>query len=394
MLADFVDTPAEAQFRAEVRAWLQQTNAELRLPHSALIEDRLAHFRLWQRAAYEAGYAGLSWPKEYGGRAATAMQQAIWNEEVNRSNGPELLNGPGERLAGPTIIEFGTDDQRGRYLQPILVGDEIWCQLFSEPAAGSDLAGLQARAVRVAGGWRITGQKVWTGRAQISDFGMLLARTSAEGRHRGITFFILPMRQAGVTVIPLKQMTGEAEFNEVFIEDVFVPDELVVGEVGDGWHVAMSTLQQERAFVAMGRIDFERWFEELLEEIRRGSAPSGHPAATDECIRQKAAQVYERSLVQRVMARKLLTRLDRGESPGGETSLGKLMLSALTFELTNLASQLNGLAPYGDPETINGGPGSEWQQRFQFARGMSIGGGTAQIHKNILAERVLGLPRG
>src|SRR5712691_11615948 len=202
---DFGDTPDEARFREELRAWLERALPELPWPEPVELEERLGFFREWQRRLHEAGYAGLSWPREYGGRGASITEQAIFAEEMDRAGAPDRLNGVGEGFAGPTIIEFGTEEQKARFLTPILTGEEIWCQLFSEPGAGSDLAGVRARAERDGDSWRVSGQKVWTSRAQIADWAILLARTSGQ-RHRGITYFLFPMRQEGVTVRPLRQI--------------------------------------------------------------------------------------------------------------------------------------------------------------------------------------------
>ena len=214
---DFRDTPADAEFRAEARSVLEHAVGPLRGDEPATLEAKLPYFRQFQQAIHAAGFAGLAWPREYGGRAASLTEQAIFLEEYDRAGAPDRLNTLGEGLAGPTIIDFGTEEQKQRFLPPILAGEEIWCQLFSEPGAGSDLAALEARAERDGDGWRITGQKVWTSRAQIASYGILLARTGGP-RHRGITYFLVPMDSPGVTMRPLRHMLGEAEFNEVFLD--------------------------------------------------------------------------------------------------------------------------------------------------------------------------------
>ena len=249
------DSPAEAEFRAQARAWLQDTLPRLGGPEPARLEDKLDYWRTWQRLLYDAGYAGLSWPKQYGGGGADAKLRAIFNEELDRAGAPERLNIIGEDFAGPTIIEFGTPAQQQRYLQPILTGDEIWCQLFSEPEAGSDLASLRTTATKVDGGWRIQGQKIWTSRAQLAAHAILLARTGGGPRHRGITYFLVAMDSPGVEIRPLAHMLGEPEFNEVFLDGVFIPDEGVLGEVDGGWRVAMGTLAFERVAIATGRVN-------------------------------------------------------------------------------------------------------------------------------------------
>src|SRR3954468_17526181 len=225
---DFRDSPEDAEFRAQARSVLEEAVASLPGREPATVEARVPYFRAFQRRIHEAGYAGLSWPREYGGRAASLTEQAIYLQEYDRAGAPDRLNTLGEGLAGPTIIDFGTEAHKRRFLEPILSGEDIWCQLFSEPNAGSDLAALETRAVRDEDGWRITGQKVWTSRAHVAAHGMLLARTGGE-RHRGITYFLLPMDAGAVTTRPLLHMLGEAEFNEVFLDEVHVPDELRIG---------------------------------------------------------------------------------------------------------------------------------------------------------------------
>ena len=265
---DFRDGPADAEFRAAAREVLERAVADLPGPEPQTVEERAPYWRQFQRAIADAGYAGLSWPREYGGRDASLTEQAIFLQEYDRANAPDRLNTLGEGLAGPTIIDFGTDEHKRRFLEPILRGEEIWCQLFSEPNAGSDLAALEARAERDGDGWRITGQKVWTSRAQVSAYGMLLARTGGGPRHKGITYFLLPMDTEGVTIRPLRHMLGEAEFNEVFLDDVYVPDDLRIGEVDGGWKVAMATLSYERVALATGRVNVQRLINELIALVR------------------------------------------------------------------------------------------------------------------------------
>src|SRR6201994_1116900 len=291
------DSPAEAEFRAQARAWLHATLPQLGGPEPALLEDKLDYWRTWQRLLYDAGYAGLSWPKQYGGGGADAKLRAIFNEELDRAGVPERLNIIGEDFAGPTIIEFGTPAQQQRYLQPILTGDEIWCQLFSEPEAGSDLASLRTTATKVDGGWRIQGQKIWTSRAQLAAHAILLARTGGGPRHRGITYFLLAMDSPGVEVRPLAHMLGEAEFNEVFLDEVFIPDDSGVSAVDGGWKVAMATLAFERVAIATGRVNTTKAIEEIITDIRGRTAADGSPLGADPRIRQQVADLWGRALV-------------------------------------------------------------------------------------------------
>jgi alkylation response protein AidB-like acyl-CoA dehydrogenase len=375
---DFRDSEEDAAFRAQAREALESAVAALPGPEPATIEERAPYWRQFQRAIHEAGYAGLSWPKEYGGRDATLTEQAIFLQEYDRARAPDRLNTLGEGLAGPTIIDFGTEEHKRRFLEPILRGDEIWCQLFSEPGAGSDLASLETRADRDGAGWRVTGQKVWTSRAHVSAYGMLLARTGGGERHRGITYFLLPMDSEGVTIRPLRHMLGEAEFNEVFLDDVYVPDALRIGDVDGGWKVAMATLSYERVALATGRVNVQKLIEELIEMVR-SSEHAGDPA-----VRRELASLYARAQVQRVNGLRALAAMERG-TPGPETSIGKLFSSPLVEDIADFACSLSGLDAQDDA--------NPWLRLAYQARGTSIAGGTTFIQRNIVAERVLGLPR-
>src|ERR1700728_415937 len=316
------DSPGDAEFRVQAREWLEDTMLQLGGVEPARLEDKLDYWRTWQGFLFHAGYAGLSWPKEYGGGGADAKLRAIFNEELDRAGAPERLNIIGEDFAGPTIIEFGTPEQQQRYLQPILTGDDIWCQLFSEPEAGSDLASLRTKAVRVkgegevGGGWRITGQKIWTSRAQLAAHAILLARTGGGERHRGITYFLLPMDAPGVTVRPLAHMLGETEFNEVFLDDVFLPDGAVVGEVDGGWKVAMTTLAFERVAIATGRVNTVKAIEDIIADIRTRKSADGSPLGADPRVRQQVADLWSRALVHRAIGQRVISEAAAGEPPG------------------------------------------------------------------------------
>src|SRR3984957_9289112 len=261
------DSPEDAEFRVQAREWLEDTMLQLGGVEPARLEDKLDYWRTWQGFLFHAGYAGLSWPKEYGGGGADAKLRAIFNEELDRAGAPERLNTIGEIFAGPPIIELGTPEQQQRYLQPILTGDDIWCQLFSEPEAGSDLASLRTTATKVDGGGRIQGQKIGTSRAQLAAHAILLARTGGGPRHHGITYFVLAMNSPGVEVRQLAHMLGEAEFNEVFLDEVFIPDADVVGELVGGWKVAMATLAFERVAIATGRVNTTGAVNDLIRQI-------------------------------------------------------------------------------------------------------------------------------
>jgi alkylation response protein AidB-like acyl-CoA dehydrogenase len=385
---DFRDSPEDVRYRADLRAWLHDAVAALPGREPATLEERLEYWRPFQHRLFAAGYAGLSWPRAYGGREASLVQQAIFLEEYDRAGAPDRINMLGEGLAGPTIIDFGTDEQREQFLRPILEGSDVWCQLFSEPAAGSDLAALEARAQRDPGGWRITGQKVWTSRAQIADYGMLLARTGGP-RHGGITYFILPMRQEGVTIRPLRHILGEAEFNEVFLDGAYVPDELVLGPVDGGWKIAMATLSYERVALATGRVNMQRLWSDLLA-IVRCSERDGRPLGEDPHVRRALADLYARTRVYRLNGLRALSSMAAG-APGPPASLGKLLSAPLLEDIADFAVAQHGLAGLLDPD--HDAPAGRWLRLAYQARGTSIAGGTTFIQRNIVAERVLGLPR-
>jgi alkylation response protein AidB-like acyl-CoA dehydrogenase len=387
---DFRDSPEDAEYRATTRAWLEAAVEALPGPEPATIDERLHYWRPFQKQLSAAGYAGLSWPKRYGGQEASLVQQAILLEEYDRAGAPDRINVLGEGLAGPTIIDFGSEAQRDRFLRPILDGDHVWCQLFSEPAAGSDLAALEARAERDGDGWRISGQKVWTSRAQIADYGMLLARTGGP-RHGGITYFILPMDQPGVMVRPLRHILGEAEFNEVFLDRAYVPDGLVLGPVDGGWKIAMATLSYERVVLATGRVNMERLFNDLLGSVR-ASERDGRPLGEDPYVRRALADLYARMRVYRLNGLRALSSMEAGV-PGPAASLGKLLSCPLLEDMADFAVAEHGLAGSVEPDDDRAAAG-RWLRLAYQARGTSIAGGTTFIQRNIVAERVLGLPRG
>jgi alkylation response protein AidB-like acyl-CoA dehydrogenase len=375
---DLTPSPSEQAFRDELRAWLEANHPG---PEP---EGDVAGFefrRSWQRALHDAGWAGLSWPKEYGGRGATLVEQAIYNEELARAQAPSTANVLGLSMGGPTLIAHGTEEQKRRYLEPILSADEIWCQGFSEPEAGSDLASLKTRAVRDGDEWVVTGQKVWTTLAHHAKWCMLVARTDPDApRHQGLTYFLMDMEQDAIQVRPLRQITGEAEFNELFIEDARIPNENILGGEGNGWAVAITTLMHERATLAFGlQIRVKITLAELLDEARRSGV------AADPVIRDRLAQLYIESEVLRLNALRGLSAIMRTGVPGPEGSLGKWQWADVNQALTELAVELRGPRAVLDDE--------RWTYRFLRARANSIEGGTTEILKNIIAERVLGLPK-
>ncbi len=381
---DLTLSPAEQAFRDELRAWLEANDPGL---EPAGDEEAFEFRREWQRRLHEAGLAGVSWPKEYGGRGATLIEQAIFNEETARVQAPRVANVLGLAMGGPTVIAHGTEEQRRRYLQPILSAEEIWCQGFSEPESGSDLASLKTRAVRDGDEWVVTGQKVWTTIAHHAKWCMLVARTDpAAPKHKGLTYFLMDMEQDAVQVRPLRQITGEAEFNELFIEEARIPDGNIIGGEGNGWAVAITTLMHERATLAFSlQVGVHIALHELVEKARASRGSDGHAASSDPVIRQRLAQLMIEAEVLRLNAYRGLSATMRTGVPGPEGSLGKWHWSEINQSLTELAMDIEGPRAMLADDT--------WTYRFLRARANSIEGGTTEILRNIVAERVLGLPR-
>jgi alkylation response protein AidB-like acyl-CoA dehydrogenase len=395
---DFRLTPEQEAFRAEVRAWLSanlppdwaERSVVSEVPRSELYEFG----RRWQRKLHEAGLLGLTWPKEYGGRGLTWMEELLLHEELVLHRAPPPLNVLGLGMAGPTIIAYGTDAQKQRHLQPILTCEEIWCQGYSEPNAGSDLASLQTRAVRDGDHYVVNGQKVWTSLAQIADWMMLLARTDPSvPKHRGLTYFLVDMHSPGITVRPLRQITGDAEFNEVFLENVRVPAANILGAEGQGWQVGITTLMYERLALGFGlQARFEIATGAVLDLARRMSR-EGRAAAKDPVLRQRLAQLVIDNAAFKATAKRAITKLLRGEMPGAEASAGKIWWCDRHQALQDLAQELLGVYGQlgrGSPWAVDRG---NWHYTFLRSRANSIEGGTTEIQRNILAERVLGLPK-
>ena len=390
---DFSLSPEEAKFRDELRAWLDANTprewAERR--HTVTNPaERAEALIAWQRKLHAAGYVGLHWPAEYGGRGAGVMQQAIFYEEMARAGAPELANQVGLDMAGPAIMAHGTEAQKRRHLPRILSAEHIFCQGFSEPGAGSDLPALETRAVRHDGRWIINGRKLWTSYAHYANWCTVLARTDpAQRRHSGLTLFLVETASPGFTVRPLRQMSGDVEFNELFLEDVEVPDEHVLGHVNAGWDVAITTLMFERGPRTITR---QLMLHEGLTEalaLARSGGPAGDPV-----LRQRLAQLYIDTQALRYSNLRQLTRLARGERAGPEGSAAKLFFSETWQKLAELGLELQGayamLAADSDLAPDHG----RWQYRALRSRANTIQGGTSEIMRNILGERVLGLPKG
>ena len=384
---DFDDTPDEAAWRQQVRSFLEEHRSELVADPASAFDESVSRRR--QALLYDAGYVGVTWPVEAGGQGGTPMQQAIVDQELSRIGVPGLINLIGIGMCGPTVIVHGSDDQKSRYLQRLLKADDIWCQLFSEPASGSDLAALRTKAVQQEdGSWRISGQKVWTTMAHISDYGIVLVRTDPDvAKHRGLTMFVVDMKAPGVTVRPLRQMSGGADFNEVFFDDVIVPDHERLGEVGDGWKVALTTLMSERLTLGGGGTEIGMGVSAVAEHVAaRIDELSPERQAL---VRQDFGRAYVTALGARYTGYRQLSAISKGSFPGPEASAGKHAGTRAARELADLAVRMLGdEAVFA--ETAEGS--DTWQSLQAVLPGMAIAGGTNEVLRNVLGERVLGLP--
>jgi alkylation response protein AidB-like acyl-CoA dehydrogenase len=395
---DFADAPEHAEFRREFRAWLDanltddlkvEDASDSRVaPDRETLEKRVA----WQKKMHAAGWVGISWPKEYGGRGASFIQQVIFDEEYFLAHAPILPGANAIGLLGPTLIQLGTEAQKKRHLPRILAGDERWCQGFSEPGAGGDLASLRTRAVDSGDHFVVNGQKVWTSGAHFADWCFLLVRTDPDApKHHGITYLLVDMKTPGITVRPLVLLNGHRHFNEVFFEDVVVPKENVVGKINEGWKVAITTLMFERG--GAGGRDHAAQIARLVELAKQ--FPNRQEPSWDQThVRQMLAQLMIDAQALKVTRLRGLTRRLRGEPPGPEGSILKLFGSELAQRIADASSTL--LGPYA---TIDGATeavpdAGRWAHRVLGARQYSIAGGTSEIQRNIIGERVLGLPKG
>jgi len=392
---DFAYSPQEEAFREEIRDWLATNMKELpkwwfdrSLKRPEIDSEEYHQFSLWwHRKLYDAGFVGIHWPKEYGGRGATIMEQVVFNEEIARHRAPGPTNAIGIGWCGPTIITHGTEEQKKRFLEPMLKAEEIWCQGFSEPEAGSDLANLQTRAVEDGDYYIINGQKVWTSGGHYADWAILLARTDPDApKHRGISYFLLDMHLPGVTVRPLRQITGHAEFNEMFLDNVRVHKSMMVGEKNRGWYIAMGTLEFERSGIgaAIGRENTIQDLIQMAKELGRNNDP---------LMRQRVAQLYIETMAAKYTGLRALTKQLRGERPGPESAVMSHFGMELNQRMQDFAMQLQG--PYSQlmrdsKYAIEDG---RWQYSFLRSRGNTIETGTSEIKRNVLAQRVLGLPR-
>jgi alkylation response protein AidB-like acyl-CoA dehydrogenase len=378
---DLNDTPEQAAYREKVRAWLE-SHKEQAPPRTGSYEDMeyIDSRRAWQRQLAEAGLAAVTWPREYGGQGLGPIEQVTVNQEISRAEVPGILDVIGVGMLGPCIIAHGSEEQKGRYLGPMLHGDEVWCQLFSEPAAGSDLAAVQTRARQAEDGtWSLSGQKVWTTNAHFASFGLLLARTDPDvPKHRGLTMFIVPMDASGVTVRGLRQISGEAEFNEVFLDEVPLAEDAVVGGVGNGWGTALTVLMFERLTIGFG-------LENYGSPTRLSAALAADPAARNSPeVRQQLGEILSELLAVRFNGYRALTMLAKGQIPGPEAGLAKVTLVNAGIAAADLSVDVIG------PDGLDAS--SEWSYLVSFLPGLKIAGGTEQILRNTIGERVLGLP--
>ena len=390
---DFKDTPQEAEFRTECRSWLE-ANAQLKTKKTNSVKNMnvgnkslLEAASEWQKKKYDAGWAMIHWPKEFGGIGATPIERIIWAQEESKFNVPKGVYEIGLGMAGPVMMEYATDEQKERYLPPMAEGKEIWCQLFSEPSAGSDVAGLRSKAVQDGENWIVNGQKVWTSGAHFSDYGILVVRHDPGlEKHKGLTFFFVDMKSPGIDVKPIKQLTGGSSFNEVYFNDVVIPDSQRLGEIGDGWKVAITTLMNERLAVGdADGVDANEAFE-LAKKHDNG----GEQLIDNNAVRESIADWYCEASGLKNTKLRTMSALSRGDTPGPEASITKIVSANKLQAIGNFgmdASDMSGMLMEEDSDFV------KFQMAWMGAAGLRIAGGTDEILKNIIAERVLGLPQ-
>ena len=391
---DFNDTPEEAKFRKEVSEWLSgnatlKEDEEIGSYAGMGEDDALTLAKKWAAKLYDSGWACLHWPKEYGGRGSTPIERVIWGQEASKYRIPGGFFEIGQGMAGPVLMMYANEEQKKRYLPPMAKGEEVWCQLFSEPGAGSDLAGLKTKSVLEGDTWTINGQKIWTSGAHYSDYGILVTRSDPSAqKHKGLTYFFLDMKSPGVEVRPIKQISGGANFNEVYFTDVKIPDEQRLGAVGDGWKVALTTLMNERLAVgdASGP-DFQEAF-----NLACGHDLNGDLAIKDGSVRDKLADWYCQSSGLKYTKYRNISALSRGETPGPQASITKIVSGNKLQEIANFGMDLMDAAGIVRPESADAEQ-NMYQMGFFGAAGIRIAGGTDEILRNIISEQVLGLPQ-
>ena len=391
---DFASSPAEEAFRARIREWLRANLPEgwgtPDYPKPKAPAEKVAFARQWQRKLYDGGWAGVSWPKEYGGQALSPLEQLLFREEYFAAGAPDMIDiAIGLNLTGPTLIHHGTEAQKRRFLEPILRGDEVWCQGFSEPGAGSDLAALRTRGELKGDHLVVNGQKVWTSYARYAEWCILIVRTDpAAPKHRGLTFALLDMKTPGITIRPLVEMTGVAWFNELFFENVVIPRDMVIGEINRGWEIAITTLSHERGTV----VPYQRLKHQLdgVAALARRLAKDG----PDPLVRQRLAQLAIGVEVLRLSAYRNITQIMRSGQPGPEGSMLKLLWSELEQGIMEAASSISGAYGQLDEHAPQAYDDGRWQYGYLWSRAATIYAGTSEVQRNVISQRVLGLPRG
>ena len=384
---DFNDTPEEARFREEASSWLAE-NAPTDDAFRALTP--LQQAKVWQKQKYDAGWACLGWAPDFGGRGASAIEEVIWRQEESQYDLPANFFLIGQGMIGPTLMAWASDEDKARFLPPLASGEEVWCQLFSEPAGGSDLAALRTRAEREGDGWVINGQKIWTSGAHYSDYGVIVVRTDPNvPKHKGLSYFYVDMKAPGVEVKPIKQLTGDSDFNEVYFTDVRVSDSQRLGEVGQGWQVSLTTLMNERAAIggSFGQMDVS-----LAMSVAEEVEIDGRPALEDSAVRARIANWYVQEAGLKYTGYRSLTALSRGALPGPENSIGKLVGAPKMQAMSSYLMDLLGASGAIADESLAAKAGII-QRAYMGAPGLRIAGGTDEIMANIIAERVLGLPQ-
>lgn len=386
---DFSDSAEEAKIRAEIRGWLEQN-----VPSKAELKglDYIQQAKLWQKRKYEAGWACIRWPKEYGGRGGSVIEQVIWGQEEGRFEVPQNIFTIGQGMAAPTLMAWATEEQKRQFLPKMAAGEEIWCQLFSEPAGGSDLAALRTKAERNGDDWIVNGSKIWTSGAHYSDYGILVVRTDPTvAKHKGLSYFFLSMKSPGVEIKPIKQISGGANFNQVYFTDVRIPDAQRLGAVGQGWQVSLTTLMNERATIASGGGGAglnAKSVLKLAQKVKLGDKP----ASKDSTVRTKIADWYCQESGLRFTNYRTQSALTRGDTPGPENSIGKLVSAPKGQDMASFCMDLLGMTG-----TVADAKLDEDAARavamYMGAPGGRIAGGTDEIMLNIIAERVLGLPQ-
>ncbi|MBK5441841.1 MULTISPECIES: acyl-CoA dehydrogenase family protein [Peribacillus] len=393
---DFSFTTKEEEFRHELRTWLEENLPEGWLDGTSKIsknEGEYAIFlRNWQRKLYEGGWAAIAWPEKYGGREATLMEEIVYQQEMVRVKAPALVNYVGIHMVAPTLMQIGTEEQKSKYIQKILTGEEVWCQGYSEPNAGSDLSAIQTSAVKDGDRWIINGQKVWTSFGHLADRCFLLARTNRfDKKHKGITVFLLDMNQPGVETRPIIQMDGQHDFNEVYLNDAIAYDAEIVGEVDEGWKVTIALLMHERTGIGGQVFTLEQQFNELVS-LTKELKEDDQPLMANPLVRKEMLDLYTRTRGSLLNYYRNLTKTLKNGHPGAEGSMDKLMVSELTKELLSQSISLQGhqgVLWKEDAITAN----SYWQDNYLYSFGQTIGGGTSEIQKNTIGERILGLPK-